>query len=872
MDYFSVELINAGGSMSLIRMYFFGTPRIERDGSSIPFQRRRTLALLAYLVVTGRPQSRDGLAALLWPEEDPAAARASLRRELSRLKEILGNDALDADRASVGLCRDFDFWLDIDVFRTRVERVREHSHVFLVETPARPCPVCLPLLAEAVEICTGDFLEGFSLPGCRAFEEWQFFETEGLRQALAESLQLLANWYAGQGDYRRSVETARRWLALDDLHEPAHRLLMRLYAWNGQQSAALRQYQECARRLKEELGVQPAVETRQLFQDIQDRRLAPPGQAVASAPALLEPAARFEQAELWMTGGFGEIYRGYDHLTGQPVIIKRLRTELVTNNPQLVARFVREGEALRRLNHPNIVALLATFEQDGQHRIVMEYVPGGSLRSLLEKQPQLSLEQALQISLELADALSRAHHLDILHRDIKPDNVLLASDGAPRLTDFGLARLGRLDIRLTLGGTIMGSPGYMSPEALRGDTLDARSDIWSFGVMLYEMLAGRLPFPAEELTALILAILNEPAPEILQFRSDLPGALVVLLRQMLEKERDRRPASMRQVAAGLEEIRAGLLEPDGHPDGSRPAARAAESTPGGRKPLVQEIRFCTSGDGVRVAYAISGEGPPLVKAANWLSHLEFDWTSPFWRHWLAAFSSRYTLVRYDERGCGLSDWEATDLSFDAWVSDLEAVVEAARLEHFALLGISQGGPIAIAYAVRHPEKVSHLILYGSYARGRVHRSLTERQKEERQLMLDMVRIGWGQEHPAFRQVFTTMFLPEGTPEQIHAFNELQRITSSPEIAARILMGFDQIDVRSQASLIHIPALVLHAKGDLRVPFGEGRLLASLIPGARFVPLDSRNHILLETEPAWRRFLLEVDAFMQNEDSEMTTLR
>jgi hypothetical protein len=152
MDYFSVELINAGGSMSLIRMYFFGTPRIERDGSSIPFQRRRTLALLAYLVVTGRPQSRDGLAALLWPEEDPAAARASLRRELSRLKEILGNDALDADRASVGLCRDFDFWLDIDVFRTRVERVREHSHVFLVETPARPCPVCLPLLAEAVEI------------------------------------------------------------------------------------------------------------------------------------------------------------------------------------------------------------------------------------------------------------------------------------------------------------------------------------------------------------------------------------------------------------------------------------------------------------------------------------------------------------------------------------------------------------------------------------------------------------------------------------------------------------------------------------------------------------------------------------------------
>jgi pimeloyl-ACP methyl ester carboxylesterase len=275
----------------------------------------------------------------------------------------------------------------------------------------------------------------------------------------------------------------------------------------------------------------------------------------------------------------------------------------------------------------------------------------------------------------------------------------------------------------------------------------------------------------------------------------------------------------------------------------------------------QTIRFCTSADGARIAFATVGGGPPLVKAANWLNHLEFDWNSPVWRHWLRELGRDHTLVRYDERGCGLSDWSAGEMSVEAWVRDLEAVADALELERFPLLGISQGAPIAIAFAVRHPERVSHLILYGGYLRGRLHRGLTPKEMEERELMLHMVRVGWGQDHPAFRQVFTTLFIPDADREQTDWFNELQRVSATPENAARMLEAFDRIDVRGIASQVRAPTLVLHAKGDLRVPFAEGRLIATTIPGSRFVPLDSRNHLLLEGEPAWPRFLSTVREFL-----------
>jgi pimeloyl-ACP methyl ester carboxylesterase len=274
----------------------------------------------------------------------------------------------------------------------------------------------------------------------------------------------------------------------------------------------------------------------------------------------------------------------------------------------------------------------------------------------------------------------------------------------------------------------------------------------------------------------------------------------------------------------------------------------------------QEIRFCTSKDGVRIAYAVVGSGPPLVKVANWLSHLEYDWNSPAWGHWIREHSRNHTLVRHDARGCGLSDWDIKEYSLNAWVDDLEAVVDALELKHFPLLGISQGGPIAIAYTNRHPEKVSHLILYGTYARGLLRRNLPSAE-EEREVLLKLVRVGWGKEHSAFRQVFTSLFLPEGTPDQMNHFNELQRVSSTPENAARMIDVFHCLDVTELTSTLKTPTIVLHAKGDLRIPFEEGRLLASMIPGAKFVPLESRNHVLLELEPAWKKYLEQVRDFL-----------
>lgn len=275
----------------------------------------------------------------------------------------------------------------------------------------------------------------------------------------------------------------------------------------------------------------------------------------------------------------------------------------------------------------------------------------------------------------------------------------------------------------------------------------------------------------------------------------------------------------------------------------------------------QEIRFSTAPDGVQLAYATSGVGPPLVKVANWLSHLEFDWQSPVWRHWLTGLSRHNTLVRYDERGCGLSDWEAANLSLDAWVADLETVVETAGLRRFPLFGMSHGATVAIAYAARHPEQVSKLILYGGYVRGRFKRTLTHAERDEAEALLKLISFGWGQENSAFRQVYTTLFIPEGTDLQMRWLNDLQRITTSPKHAARIIEAYFSVDVQDLAPRLRVPTLILHGQADAVVPFDEGRHLATLIPNAHFVPLDSKNHVLLETEPAWERFLHEVHTFL-----------
>jgi pimeloyl-ACP methyl ester carboxylesterase len=275
----------------------------------------------------------------------------------------------------------------------------------------------------------------------------------------------------------------------------------------------------------------------------------------------------------------------------------------------------------------------------------------------------------------------------------------------------------------------------------------------------------------------------------------------------------------------------------------------------------QEVRYCTTGDGVRLAYATLGSGPPLVKASNWLTHLDFECDSPLWRHWWAALSRHHRVVRYDERGHGLSQRDVGEISFETWIQDLETVVDAAGLDRFALLGVSRGASIAIAYAAKHPDRVSRLVLYGGFAAGRAHTGTAE-ELEERRALISLTRLGWGVNNPAFRQLFTGRFLPEATPEHHRCFGELQRVSTSATNAAQLMEIDDRIDVRGLLPTLRMPTLVVHSDRDQVVSPERGRLLAAEIPGSRYVSLPSANHLVLETEPAWQRLLEEMGEFLQ----------
>jgi pimeloyl-ACP methyl ester carboxylesterase/DNA-binding CsgD family transcriptional regulator len=292
------------------------------------------------------------------------------------------------------------------------------------------------------------------------------------------------------------------------------------------------------------------------------------------------------------------------------------------------------------------------------------------------------------------------------------------------------------------------------------------------------------------------------------------------------------------------------------------AERTGATRPSNEQPPpAQEIRFLRAGDGVRLAYAIHGDGPPLVNVACWLSHLQFDWESPVWRHLLVDLGSMSTLVRYDERGSGLSDWQIADYSLDARVNDLESVVDQLGFGRVDLLGMSQGGPVAIAYAARHPERVNRLILLGTQDRGPLTAKLPAENMVEFETLLNLIRIGWARENPVFRRVFTNLFIPGATEEQVRWFDDLQRMSTSTENAVRMWVERAKVDVSPLLGQVRAPTLVFHAQKDQAISFGAGRRVARGIPGARFVPLESGNHILLSDEPAWDRFVEEVRDFL-----------
>lgn len=278
----------------------------------------------------------------------------------------------------------------------------------------------------------------------------------------------------------------------------------------------------------------------------------------------------------------------------------------------------------------------------------------------------------------------------------------------------------------------------------------------------------------------------------------------------------------------------------------------------------QRIRFCAAPDGFRLAYATAGTGPPLVRAPSWLTHLELDWQSPVWRHWLQTLAERNRLIRYDLRGSGLSGGDVGEAGLETWVADLKAVVDDAGLWRFPLLGLCQGACIAAAFAARYPERVSRLVLFGAYANGGLSAGAPRAWAEEARALGQMIELGWGRKRAAFRELFAKLLMSEAAPEHIGGLAELQRRTASAANAAALWRAFHELDIRELAPHIEAPTLVMHARGDGIVPYESGRELAGLIPGAELVTLESNNHILRGDEPAWRRFVAELRDFLARE--------
>jgi len=275
----------------------------------------------------------------------------------------------------------------------------------------------------------------------------------------------------------------------------------------------------------------------------------------------------------------------------------------------------------------------------------------------------------------------------------------------------------------------------------------------------------------------------------------------------------------------------------------------------------QQIRFCTSRDGTRIAYATSGSGLPLLLAPHPMSHLKFDWDSLVWRHWLSRLAQNHALIRYDLRGCGLSDRDRIEFSFEKFVEDLEAVVAAAGIRRFALFGISGGGATAVAYAARHPDRVTHLVLHGTFGRGRLAAHPTAKQIEETELHLKAIELGFESDNPGMRQFYPSIRMPDGNAEQYRAFNDLMRLATTSANYGKILRAYFLATAAEMAGQVRCPTIIFHSREDGVIPFDEGRSLAALIPGATFVPLESRNHLLIEDEPAWRQFDNELSKFL-----------
>ena len=573
--------------MAQLALSFLGTFAVQLDGQKLSrFRSSNVQGLLVYLALQANHAfARDSLATLFWPEQSDSTARKNLRQALYQLRKVLDDSDkneqsfLLVSRRSIQFNPQSNFVLDVAQFLTALDEGD---------------------LATAVSHYTADLLPGFTCDSLE-FEEWLRSERERLRGLALAAMSKLGARYLRNGHVEDAQTIARQQIKHEPWSESANQQLIEALALSGNRTAALAQFEQFQEILADELGVSPSNETFDLIARIENDELQP------IDPNLI--AGRFTLEDEIGRGAMGIVYRGQDAHTGKRVAIKLVDEQRLTTNPSLLARLRREGEALEQLNHPNIVHLLAMDEKDGRHHLVMEHIAGGDLSLLLNNQPQLPIKRALAIALDLADALTRAHRLGILHRDLKPANILLDENGLPKLTDFGIARLGQ-DSNLTEEGAVLGTFSYLSPEACLGELLDERADIWAFGVLLYEMLAGERPFTfstsahAASPAAVITHILHDPLPDIRKVRPDIPDALEDLLYRMLAKNRADRIPSARLVGAELEAI----LQ-----DAPLPAtSKTAKSQPKPKQPLRDVFATPTPERFMQARHNLPNQSTPFV--------------------------------------------------------------------------------------------------------------------------------------------------------------------------------------------------------------------------------------------------------------------
>jgi DNA-binding SARP family transcriptional activator/predicted ATPase len=547
-------------NMPRLSIRLLGTPRLERDGQPVSVDTRKATALLAYVAVTKERYQRDALVLMLWPELDRSRGLTALRRTLYALRKATGDGFLEVDRESVGLDRSADIWLDVEQFQRHLNDCLAHGHA-----GSEVCSACITPLEAAVALYRGDFLAGFGLRDSLNFDDWQYFHSDTLRQDFAGALERLVRCYVAQGDIEAAIDSTRIWLELDRLNEDAHHCLIELYARSGRRNAALRQYQECVRLLKDELGAPPQPETTALYEAILEGRApgapTPAAQSGSQFPragdatrdtALSEGVVLQDRYRLDTElgrGGFSVVYRARDLLLERDVALKVLSAQGLDAEGR--ARLLGEARAAAGLNHPNIVTVYDVGGlgiDEGFGYVVLEMVDGESLHNRRSS----SMNEVISVARQVCMALEQAHAHGIVHRDLKPENVLMTPEGTAKLMDFGLARSAAS--RVTAEGMIVGTVYYIAPEQALGGDLDGRADLYALGVMLYELTTGQLPFAGDDPLAVISQHLHTPALPPRMHNPEIPAGLDSLIVRLLSKKAKDRPASATDVLEMLERM------------------------------------------------------------------------------------------------------------------------------------------------------------------------------------------------------------------------------------------------------------------------------------------------------------------------------